>query len=147
MFQNILCAVDGSENALRAAKVAAELAAKFGATLTFLTVAKKLEVTEQVRRYMEIEHIAGEPQYVLDEMTEKILEEAKDAARAAGVPKIKTEVKTGHPARTITQLAERIKADCIVVGSRGMGDTEGFFMGSVSHKVSSLANCTVITVR
>jgi len=147
MFKNILCAVDGSENALRAAKVAAELAAKFDAKLTLLTVAKKLELTEKVRRYMEIEHIAGEPQYILDEMTEKILDEAKDAARSAGVPELKTEVKTGHPARTITQFAERINADCIVLGSRGMGDTEGFFMGSVSHKVASLAKCTVVTVR
>jgi nucleotide-binding universal stress UspA family protein len=147
MFQNILCAVDGSEAALRAAKTAAELAAKFGGALTLLTVAKKLELTEQVKRYMEIEHISGEPQYVLDEMTEKILAEAKDAARNAGVPKLKTEVKTGHPARTITQFAERTKADCIVMGSRGMGDTEGFFLGSVSHKVASLAKCTVITVR
>ncbi|MDX1711422.1 MAG: universal stress protein [Rhodovibrionaceae bacterium] len=147
MFKKILCAVDGSDNARRAAEVAAQLASKFGAKLTLLTVAKKLEVTEQVKRFMELEHISGEPQYVLDEMTEKILDEAKDAARAAGVPELKTEVKTGHPARTITQFADRINADCIVVGSRGMGDTEGFFLGSVSHKISSLAKCTVITVR
>ncbi len=147
MFQNILCAVDGSENALRAAQTAAALASKFNGKLTLITVAKKLEVTEEVKRYMELEHLAGEPQYVLDEMTEKILDQAKDAARDAGLSNVKTEVKDGHPARTITQFAERTKADCIVIGSRGMGDLEGFFLGSVSHKIASLAKCTVVTVR
>lgn len=147
MFTNILCAVDGSEHALKAARVAAELAAKFDSKLTLVTVAKRLKITEEVKRYMEVEHLTGQPQYVLDEMTETILQEAKRAVRESGVEKMRTEVKEGPPARTIVQYADRTGADCIVLGSRGMGDVEGALLGSVSHKVASLANCTVITVK
>ncbi|MGF1608671.1 MAG: universal stress protein [Kiloniellales bacterium] len=147
MFQKILCPVDGSDHALKAAKLACELAAKHGSKLTFLTVTKPLKMTAEVKHYIEVENLSGEPQYVLDQFTENVLQQAKDAARAQGVSDIKTEVKTGQPARTIVQAAERGGFDTIVMGSRGLGDLEGFLLGSVAHKVASLAKCTVITVK
>lgn len=147
MFKNILCAVDGSEHALRAAETASELAALCGASLTFLTVTKELKVTEEIKRYMEIEHLTGSPQYVLDEMTGHVLTEAADCAARCGVTNARTEVKTGNPARTIVAQAERSGADLIVMGSRGVGDVGGALLGSVSHKVSSLAKCTCMTVK
>jgi nucleotide-binding universal stress UspA family protein len=147
MFQNIVCAVDGSDHAERAAQAAAELAAKFGSKLVFVTVTKELKMSDSVRRYLEVERISGGLEYVLDEMTEEILEKARKAARAAGVENFKTEVKIGHPARTLVQFAERLHADTIVMGRRGHGDVEGALLGSVSHKVSALAGCTVVTVK
>jgi nucleotide-binding universal stress UspA family protein len=96
---------------------------------------------------MELEHLSGEPQYILDDYTEQVIESALDAARHDGVPDIKTDVKTGQPARTIVEYAERNKVDTIVMGSRGLGDISSVLLGSVSHKVASLAKCTVVTVR
>lgn len=147
MFQKILCPVDGSDHALKAARLAGELAAKFGAKLTLLTVTKTLKITPAVKHYIQVEHLSGEPQYVLDQYTESVMQQAKDAARDLGVSEVKTEVKTGQPARTIVQVAERGGFDAIVLGSRGLGDLEGLLLGSVAHKVSSLAKCTVITVK
>lgn len=147
MFANIVCAVDGSVHAERAARAAADLAAKFGARLVFLTITKEIKVSESVRRYMEVERISGGLEYVLDDMTEEILEKARKAAHAAGVRDFKTEVKIGHPARTIVQYADRVGADTIVMGRRGHGDIEGALLGSVSHKVAALASCTVVTVK
>lgn len=147
MFKNIVCAVDGSEHAERAAAAAAALAAKFDGKLTLLTVAKELKMTDEVKRYIELEHLSGEPQYVLDEYTESVILGAKEAAEAEGLGGVQTEVRSGNPARSIVEFAELKKADCIVLGRRGMGDIEGVFLGSVSFKVNSLAKCTVITVK
>ena len=147
MFNNIVCAVDGSEHAARAATLAAALAAKFDSKLTLLTVAKELKMTAEVKRYIELEHLSGEPQYVLDEYTESVIDRAKEAAEAEGLRGVRTEVRSGNPARSIVEFADIKKADCIVLGRRGMGDIEGVFLGSVSFKVNSLANCTVITVK
>ena len=36
--------------------------------------------------------------------------------------------------------------DLIVVGSRGLGATENYLLGSVSHKVTGLAACPVLVV-
>ncbi len=147
MFSNILCAVDGSKHALKAAEAPSELAAKLGAKLTFLTVTKDLKVTEEIKRYMEIENLTGSPQYVLDQMTKQVLQGAENCARSCGLGSVSTEVKVGNPARTIVAFAKRDGTDLIVMGSRGHGDIEGVLLGSVSHKVSSLAECTCMTVK
>jgi len=147
MFSKILCCVDGSQHALQAAEAACELAAKFAAPLTLLTVTKELKPTAELRRYLELEHLAGEPQYVLDKYTEEVLGKARDIAESHGLRGIKTEVRTGQPARAIVQFAERNKFDCIVLGSRGLGDIEGVLLGSVSYKVNALAKCDVVTVK
>lgn len=147
MFSKILCAVDGSQHALKAAEVAGRLASQLGAKLTFLTVTKEFKMTKEVKRYMELEHLTGEPQYVLDDFTERVMQQAKETARAAGLSDVRTEVKTGQPARVIVKTAEAGGYDAIVIGGRGHGDLEGLLLGSVSHKVASLAKCTVITVK
>lgn len=147
MFKKILCAVDGSQNSMRAAEVASALAAKIETPLTFLIVTKELKVTPEVRRFMELEHLTGEPQYVLEEMSENALTEAKDLARQAGVKDFRSEVMTGNPARSIVSFAERKDIDLIVMGARGRGDIGGALLGSVSHKVSSLAKCSCMTVK
>ena len=147
MFTKILCAVDGSDHAVKAAQLASQLAKQFGAALSFVTVTKELKMTEELKHYMEVENLSGEPQYVLDDYTEKVIQDARDAAREAGLGNVKSEIKTGQPARVIVDTATRGGYDAIVMGSRGHGDLEGMLLGSVSHKVASLAKCTVVTVK
>jgi nucleotide-binding universal stress UspA family protein len=139
--------VDGSRHALRAVETAAELARRFEADLTLFTVTKELKLTPEVKRYLHLEQLAGEPQYVIDEHTEQIMAKARDVTDAAGVPRVRVEVRAGNPARTIIEYAQAHRFDCIVMGSRGLGDADGMLLGSVSHKVASLANCTVVTVK
>jgi nucleotide-binding universal stress UspA family protein len=45
------------------------------------------------------------------------------------------------------QRARDRHVDMIFLGSRGLGDAKGLLMGSVSHKVAHLAECTCVSVK
>lgn len=147
MFKKILCAVDGSEHSLRSVEVASEMAEKFGATLTILTVAKPMKLSPKLKEFFQSESLMGEATYVLEPMTEGVLNEARKRAKSRETVRVETVVLEGPPARTICDYIKRAKVDCAVIGSRGLGDLEAALLGSVSHKVTSLADCTVVVVK
>jgi nucleotide-binding universal stress UspA family protein len=147
MYSNVLICVDGSEAARRAANAGAEIAAKFDAELHIMTVTKPYKVSPRLKQFLQAENLMGEPKYVLDEMTKGIIAEGRKHAETSNVRKIETHIVEGKPARTIVEFARDEGVDVIVMGSRGVGETEGSMLGSVSHKVSSLAHCTVVVVR
>ncbi len=84
---------------------------------------------------------------VFTALGDQILGRAKRAAREKGVKDIAIRIDDGDPARCIIERAKAEDANLIVLGSRGLGDLEGLFMGSVSHKVSHLAKCSCVTVK
>jgi len=147
MYQKILAALDGSPHGLEAARHAIELAGYTGAELHLLTVTRPYRVSPRLRRYLEAENLLGEPKYVLDEMTDHIVSDAKNLAAQAGLTKVKSVVREGKPARTIVEYAQHNHIDLIVLGSRGIGEVEAALLGSVSQKVSFLARCGVMIVR
>lgn len=71
--------------------------------------------------------------------------QAADHVRERGGAVGTTSVLVGPPAREIVDYAERVSANCIVMGRRGLGDVAGLLMGSVSHKVAYLSPMTLIT--
>ena len=75
-----------------------------------------------------------------------VLDNAENAAREHGAPDVNAVLMHGDPAKCILSLAEA-EADMIVMGTRGLSNLAGLFVGSVSHKVNQLSHCTCITVR
>ena len=71
---------------------------------------------------------------------------ARNRATAEGFAQVSAFIKAGPPARTIVAFAREKECDLIVLGSRGLGATEGYLLGSVSHKVTGLADCPVMVV-
>jgi nucleotide-binding universal stress UspA family protein len=55
-------------------------------------------------------------------------------------------VLTGHPGRTITDYAEKIGADCIIVGSH-RPEMKDFFLGSTAARIMRYAPCSVHVLR
>lgn len=51
------------------------------------------------------------------------------------------------PPKASSKPAEDMKCDLIVMGSRGRSDIEGLLLGSVTHKVLTLATVPVLVVR
>ena len=60
---------------------------------------------------------------------------------------VETHVLIGRPATAIVDEAESVKADVIVVGSRGHGTIGSMVLGSVSAEVADHAHCPVIVAR
>jgi nucleotide-binding universal stress UspA family protein len=55
-------------------------------------------------------------------------------------------VLTGHPGRSITEYAQQIGADCIIVGSH-RPDLTDFFLGSTAARIVRYSQCSVHVLR
>lgn len=158
--KNILVPVDGSKHADKAVRLAGDLAAKYGARVTLLHVLLHGRLPDDIRKlsdkpgrpepgmavgagYVE----PSEPIEVLEDIGDKLLARAEEAAKGEGATHI-DRIKTGGvAAEEILDNADKVNADMIVMGSRGLGGLKGLLAGSVSYKVQNLAKCTVITVK
>ena len=147
MLNSILVAVDGSSHAAKALDAAADLAKRYDAELTVVSVYRHHSPQESSLSLVRAEEPAPTPDAALSQRARAIVDAAVQRAAGQGVKVGQGLVKRGPPARTIVQVAKELGADAIVLGSRGLGDLEGHLLGSVSHKVTSLAECTCITVR
>ena len=75
-----------------------------------------------------------------------ILEGAAGPAQEAGL-EVQTHAREGDPADAILDVAEKTKADLVVVGNKGMTGARRFLLGSVPNKISHHAPCGVYIVR
>ena len=139
MFKNILLAVDGSEHAIRAAHIAAELARCHKASLRL------------VAAYDPVPPYLGEPnfQIILDaQLQEADKNIAKTLGMLGDIPgEVTYEVLQGPPAEAILDAAKLQACDLIVMGSRGLGQLTGLLLGSQSQKVVQHADCPVLIVK
>ena len=140
MFDKILLAVDGSDHALHAARIAAEMARGM-----------KSKEFRIVVSYDAIPTYLGEPnmQLALDSRkaeAEEILAAAiKEVGQVPG--EIHTEIIEGDSAEAIIDVASTRQSDIIIIGSRGLGRLAGLLLGSTSQKVVAHAHCPVLIVR
>lgn len=147
MLKNILVALDGSDNSERALAFAIELARRFDARLTILSVYKHYSNLETTYSLVKSREAPEAPDKTLSRLAKEFVAKAADQARQQGLEQVDTKVHRGPPARTIIEQAKKLGVDAIILGSRGLGDVTGLLLGSVSHKVTSLAECTCITVK
>jgi nucleotide-binding universal stress UspA family protein len=73
-----------------------------------------------------------------------IVDKAAEPAQAMGVT-VATHALVGSAAQALCDLAERVGADLLVVGNRGMKGGRRF-LGSVPNTVSHHAPCSVLIV-
>lgn len=145
MFERILVGFDGSAGSAAALRAGAGLARLCGAELLALTVFRHhglLEGSFSVARPND----AGNMDDVSRDHARAVAEAGKAMAREAGAENVHVFIKPGQPARTLVAFGKERGADLIVVGSRGLGSVEQFLVGSVSHKVTGLADCPVLVV-
>lgn len=147
MLNSILVAVDGSDQATKALDLAVDLARRYESDLTVLSVYRHHSPLESSLSMLQTRKAMPTPDAALSELAREIVDAAVARAEGQGIKVKQGLVKRGPLARTIVHTAKQLGADAIVMGSRGLGDLEGHLLGSVSHKVVSLAECTCITAR
>jgi nucleotide-binding universal stress UspA family protein len=147
MIKHIVVAVDASPSSDNAVDIGIDLAKKCDAKLSFLNVVRDMQLPESVMRMAEVEHIQGPRSDVLRFVGEKTLKQANKKAMDAGVMDAEKKVAVGDPASEITDYAKKKEADLIIIGTRGHSDLKDMFLGSVSRKVSNLADVNVMIVR
>lgn len=159
MIKSILVPIDGSESSGRAVQFAARVAAKFGASVLFLHVLDKLPARKELKKYLEAleaekSPLEGEIDSVRsalsksgEEMANRIVDHAVRTAEDKGVRHVNMAIEDGDPAAELLRYLDMDEFDLVVMGRRGLGGIKGLLMGSLSHKISSMADCTVVTVK
>jgi nucleotide-binding universal stress UspA family protein len=136
----IVVGTDGSEGAARGVREAARLARMTGARLVIVSAFSDLHPYRE-----HIESSGREDLINLGAVADQLLMRA--AAAEGDDLETETVSRQGDPAQVLADVAKEENAQLIVVGDRGLSGVERFLLGSVSHKVSHHAPCSVLIVR
>jgi nucleotide-binding universal stress UspA family protein len=173
VIKNIVLAIDGSSHARNALAVAIDLASKYEAQLTLVHVLTNDHPPEEFARMAEVENLSdssrpkakaredtflavghfirgasgAKESRVMILLGEHIIDTASTSAHKAGVKNVSAKIVNGDYANSILEVAQKVDADMIVMGRRGLSNLKGFITGSVSHKVSQRSDCSVLTVK
>jgi nucleotide-binding universal stress UspA family protein len=148
MVKNVLVAVDGSSHANKAVEFAGEFASKFGARVRVLHVVQEARIPDEMKKYMESEHVGGTPSKAyLETVGKRIISDARKALAEHGVTDIETTLLVGDAPEEIIKFAKKNRVDLIILGNQGLGKVKEFLIGSVTSKVVRSAHCTCITVK
>ena len=135
----ILCGVDGSDESLRAARVAIDLG-------------RRLDVPVQLVHVAERPRLSGSPLSAGDYGARLVARHAaamRVLLRAANFPHaaLDLRVELGGAAERLADLATREGAQLIVSGSSGRGARSGALLGSVSSCLARQASQPLVLVR
>ena len=133
-MKRILVAYDGGDAARRALATGIELAKRFDAPMSIVSVVPlhpgRIRVDPWDDRAVHAQELQEAEQLLAEHgITAELLEPA------------------GDPAVTIERIAEEGGFDTVVVGSRGLGAVSRFLQGSVSEHVATHADATVVIAR
>lgn len=147
MFETIVVGLDGSEPSDRAMGVACELAGKFGARVILVHTPQPQTVAFALGATMSYHAVTTMPTEVeVKQAADKIVDAGKAIAEAKGIEIAESHVDRGDPAEQIVKCAERVGADLIVTGRRGLGNLQALVQGSTTQRIGKLSNCSCLSV-
>lgn len=138
LYMNILVPLDGSKHSEKVLLHACDMAKKYQSRLILLYVVEKslpLNILDR-NEYLKI----------LKNFGQKTLISAKNKTVQQGIdPKIM--MKEGNIANEVIKVAKKEKCNLLIVGSKGLGKTLRFFLGSVSSKLANNSPCSILIVK
>jgi len=138
LYMNILVPLDGSDYSKKALLQACDMAKNYQANLILVYVVDKSPSLNLLDRkeYLKI----------LRRFGEKTLIKGKETAKNKGIDTT-TVMKEGNITNEIVKLAKNKKCNLIIAGSKGLGATARFFLGSISNKLANNSPCSVLIVK
>lgn len=146
LIQKILVPTDGSDGALFASRIAAEIARYSGAEVTVFYVVQVTGVTQFLTDTLDAENVKSD----IEKSGEEIISDTKHPFLEADVTPHSKMVE-GIAADMIIKEANEGKYDLIIMGSHGAGT--GFVervvhgLGSTTQRVAASTDCSVLIAR
>ena len=142
VLKSILCPVDFSPAAVQAVGLAADLARRANAAVTYLHVVEWL-AEEEPREA---------PYFAVQEFRRHLMQDARERLETVITKQPRIEggavarVAAGRAYREILQIGSEVEADLIVMGALGRGGVPLTRLGSTTQQVVRAASCPVLTV-
>ncbi len=135
-MKTIVVAYDGSQHAKKALETAKAIADRFGSKIYVVHVVDTAVLS--------LSEAFSTPNVIksLKEGGEKALREALSLA-----PNAEAKLLEGDPAYEIAKFAKDVKADLVVVGSRGLSTIRKSFLGSVASRLVQESEISVLVVK
>ncbi|HMV10341.1 MAG TPA: universal stress protein [Cyclobacteriaceae bacterium] len=148
-MKKILVPTDFSKPAQIAVDVAADIAKKAGAEITFLHVIE--EVTGgsfNVEGQMDLDGSMEEKLFTmaLIKKSKKQMEALLNSPQLAGV-KVRSQLRVGTPFHGMRTIITENKVDLVVMGTAGHSQMQEMIIGTNTEKVVRHAKCPVLTVQ
>jgi len=147
MFNKILVALDGSEHAAKALKIAIGLASRCEAQLLLFHAMQMRPMRAQFEAVMVTSAARNVYNKLAQEQADDILQEAERAAKVAGLTDVKPIIREGGAAKTLVNVVKEEHVELAVIGTRGLTGLHEISMGSVAHKVTVASPCPVLVVK
>lgn len=145
-FSRVLCWVDGSDEACRAAEHAALLARRIGAELSFVAVGNVPESDAGYSAYARIEGVSEPMPPIIGSDVTACLEQAMSISARVGVKGATRLTQSGAPIAAICDAARRQNADLVVIRKQRSNLVERLIGESISEKFSRQCNFAVLLV-
>ena len=138
LYMKILVPLDGSTYSEKALLHACDMAKNYQSRLILLYVVEKTIPINLLDRkeYLEI----------LRKFGNKVLAKGKQTTNQKGIDS-KIVMKEGNITNEIIKLAKKEQCNLIIVGSKGLGATARFFLGSISNKLANNSSCSILIVK
>jgi len=174
MFKSIVVAFDGSVHAGRALEIGARLAAQEQVPLGIIYVidSAQMQIPTEMRKMGEVEHViepvarrvvdfqaapvnlvntmnqaSADSEKAMLQYADFLVGQARRSALDCGVEDVDARAVLGSPAEEVVDFASERNADLVICGSRGFGRLKSLLLGSTSHKIAQLAECSCLTVK
>jgi nucleotide-binding universal stress UspA family protein len=141
-FEVILVPIDFSDHSTAALEIATEFAKAYGAKIRLLHC-YRLDPAD-----VSPDGVAASASYDrhIREAAARRLKESEEKLAVEGI-ETESSLSSAFPSEAITEMAQEIGADLIVMGTRGVVGLQHVMLGSVAERTVRLAPCPVLTAR